>query len=545
MGVTTLSFLVLLILTGCGGGEVGEKENREEVNAPSGGSDNVDKDKATIPTDTKPSDSSSKDGEPDGGKIEESKEPSNPNSESGGGEIPSTEGSNNVDDKENSDVDDKEKANPEDEKTEVEDDKKDEKTEVVDSNKDEKTEVEVPAKSSDPLVMDERPWEDRKPSEIDNKLLNGIESLNLGEIEGLIEGGANVNSATENRLTPLMILSSIKKQDENIEKIKLLIAKGAKLNIQSNNKSTALILASLEGSHKIVEILLDNGAEVNAANTAGLTPLLYATASNHDDNPRNYQEVVKLLLKHNAKVEMEEALGNTALIFSAKNGYHEIVGLLLEKNPQDKSKDEALYRSLVELSNVDRIDSREKDSNIERIITLLLDKGADPNNVKNKNLTLLMEASIRGRTGVVEQLLAKIKHIDETDGSGNTALMHAVESRRTEVVNLLLSDGANPNVKNILHKTPLLRASKFQSEEIVAQLLNSGADPNYADNNGVTSLMYAVSSKNKKIINLLLEKGALVDVKSDIGRTPLGNANGDKEITKILEEALELQKKTN
>ena len=89
------------------------------------------------------------------------------------------------------------------------------------------------------------------------------------------------------------------------------------------------MLASQIGNTEVVRILLNYGAEVNAACDKGITPLMLAGQNGHTG-------VVRLLLDHgadvNAVLPKTETDGDTsALALSTLNGQQKIVRLLLEK----------------------------------------------------------------------------------------------------------------------------------------------------------------------------------------------------------------------
>jgi hypothetical protein len=84
-----------------------------------------------------------------------------------------------------------------------------------------------------------------------------------------------------------------------------------------------LFEAAQRGDAAKVEELLKKGADVNARNWAGVTPLHIAAAN-------GYLEVVKLLLEHGADANAREEDGLSPLHIAAANGYLEVVKLLLE-----------------------------------------------------------------------------------------------------------------------------------------------------------------------------------------------------------------------
>ena len=67
--------------------------------------------------------------------------------------------------------------------------------------------------------------------------------------------------------------------------VKLLVERGADINVDTNDGYTALIYAAFSGDAKIVQILVEAGADVNAINEYGANALIYAA---HKVNLHNY-----------------------------------------------------------------------------------------------------------------------------------------------------------------------------------------------------------------------------------------------------------------
>ena len=72
-----------------------------------------------------------------------------------------------------------------------------------------------------------------------------------------------------------------------------------RVNAKNKNRWTALHEAAFEGRKEIVELLISNGAHVNAKGESGRTPLDLATQSK-----RNL-ETANLLRKHGGKTSMK------------------------------------------------------------------------------------------------------------------------------------------------------------------------------------------------------------------------------------------------
>ena len=79
------------------------------------------------------------------------------------------------------------------------------------------------------------------------------------------------------------------------EVAELLIDKGADVNAKDEWGSTPLHYAALKGHKEVAELLIDKGADVHAKGDDGKTPIDFAT---HPDNPNAAAEIADLLRKH-------------------------------------------------------------------------------------------------------------------------------------------------------------------------------------------------------------------------------------------------------
>jgi len=91
--------------------------------------------------------------------------------------------------------------------------------------------------------------------------------------------------------------------------------------LTKEEKNIMLINASREGYKKIVELLLKVGADVNAKNFYGSTPLIYASMNGNID-------IVKMLIEVGVDVNAKNKFGNTALMCASFNGHKKVVDLL-------------------------------------------------------------------------------------------------------------------------------------------------------------------------------------------------------------------------
>src|SRR4051794_14588633 len=123
-------------------------------------------------------------------------------------------------------------------------------------------------------------------------------------------------------------------RDADAQAVAKLIEAGADVNARDAEGNTPLILAAFYAGPRCVELLLEKGADPNAANRSGVTALIRAAT--------DYKKA-RLLIDAGAKVGVRTAdLGNTPLILAARRASNSrTVRLLLERGADAAERDEA------------------------------------------------------------------------------------------------------------------------------------------------------------------------------------------------------------
>ena len=229
-----------------------------------------------------------------------------------------------------------------------------------------------------------------------------------------------------------------------------------------------------------VRSLLDQGADVNASQVDGTTPLHWAVY--HDD-----LEMTRLLIAAGARVSVRNRYGVPPLSLACQNGNAALVELLLNAGGDPNAALAGGETLLMTAARTGKLGA----------VNALIARGADVNAKERKGQTALMWAAAEGHTAVVDALLQAGADFQSPLRSGFTPLFFAVREGRSDVVFRLLAAGVDVN--EVMHPrrssgasqrrgtSPLLLAVENGHLELALALVQAGADPN-DDRSGYTAL---------------------------------------------------------
>ena len=209
---------------------------------------------------------------------------------------------------------------------------------------------------------------------------------------------------------------------------------------------TALMYAAMQNDIKLVQLLLQYGAQVNEQNDEGMTALVLAIINNENNEAL---PLIKLLLAHGADPRLHDARGITSLMMAAEES-SEVVQLLL-----------ATHQVAIEAQD-------------------------------QYGRTALMKAA--ANPAIFKLIIAHGADTDARDFYGWTGLMHALEYKNpAQAIVTFLDAGANPTLRSY-------------DEKIIAEKLKN--DPLYADEDKEFIERAIKRLANKTFYNLIKPLGA-------------------------------------
>jgi ankyrin repeat protein len=258
---------------------------------------------------------------------------------------------------------------------------------------------------------------------------------------------------------------------------------------------TALHLASFNGHEREVEFLLSlGGKDINLIDGTGTYPVISASLN-------GYEKVVLLLLEKGAEVNAQGGHYGNALQAASVRGHDKTVQLLLESGADIKAQG-GHYGNALQAASLQGHD---------KTVQLLLENGANINAQGGYFGNALHAASIGGHDKTVQLLLENGAEINAQDRHYGNALQAASLDGHDKIVQLLLENGAEINAQGGNFGNALHAASIGGHDKTVQLLLENGAEINAQDRHYGNALQAASLDGHDKIVQLLLEKGAEIN----------------------------------
>ncbi|XP_059139288.1 serine/threonine-protein phosphatase 6 regulatory ankyrin repeat subunit C-like [Physella acuta] len=348
-------------------------------------------------------------------------------------------------------------------------------------------------------------------------------SSNVHMVAKLIQAGADVNIASNRQVkthafcmnpilskmqnivekcssgknTPLH-LSGNSRYDSN-KIVNLLLKSGANIQALDKHGRTPLHITATAGNLVILQSLCQFGANINAVDNYGNSPLFTALLFEH-------KEVSKYLIECGADVNVICESLCTPIIAAVLSSDSELIHLLIQ------------HGAILDINKYSKLMVALEHGNVDVTIALL-ENGAATNILDTKKtppLTIAIKQAIgayisKGRLIYLDQLTngrKEIKHVAElflnnganisaTDDEGNSCQHEAAKFCSANIFELFVAHKADVNVQNAKGETPLMIACSVGNVEVVKYLLTVGADVTLVDENKDTALHHTTLNGNK------------------------------------------------
>ena len=262
--------------------------------------------------------------------------------------------------------------------------------------------------------------------------------------------------------------------------------------------AAVLTRAAWFGRSDVCRWLVDEeGADVNAKNNRGQTPLMSAAQNGKLD-------VCKWLVREKkAKVEATDNEGRSALMRAALCGHLDVCKWLADEAGADVNAVDMLERTVllhaVMGGHLDvckwLIDEKGAEAGGRNILIeaasfghadlcrwLVEEKGADVNTKEEDNgETVLIYAAMGGYSDIVTFLVGAGANVNQRTKDGYTALMAAAMNGNIDVVRFLTERGAEVNAKACYGTTAYILATDGNYPDVARFLAEHGADVNAED----------------------------------------------------------------
>jgi ankyrin len=362
-------------------------------------------------------------------------------------------------------------------------------------------------------------------------------------IERLLNAGVDANATGPEGETALMTAA----RTGSVDAVRILLEHAAAVDARESwHGQTALMWAAAQRHPAVMRELLAHGADVNARSNfekwerqttseprekwlplGSMTPLLFATRE-------GCVECAKVLLDAGADLNAADPDGISPLISALINGHYDVAGFLIDKganvNLSDKTGRTALYAAVDDHSMPysNRPSPKESDNELTSldIVHQLLAHGANVN----------------AQLKTAQPYRTKVDRGNDTMlTTGTTPLLRAAKAGDVVVVRALLEKGADPGLVTRTGINAAMAAAGLGTKEedgtgrqkteadaveAIGLLLAAGVDVNAADSNGRTALHGAAQKGYDQVVRFLVSKGGTLDVKDRRGFSPLDAATG-------------------
>lgn len=348
--------------------------------------------------------------------------------------------------------------------------------------------------------------------DLDGALCDAIKNMETERVKALLKRKASPNAINEKGKPALMQVVELLKEKTNnaplhakLNRILRLLCDAGADSSKADAQGKSVLDMSMSAQKR--KILTDKRTKEEKL----LEVMSIATESNSKASQIRLEDLIDFGANVNAR---DAEKGTTPLMCCMRNGLEKLVTILLDAGADPKLQDKAGYTAFTWAACFNCVDGMQ----------LLLER--DPSLFNSKSglgSTPLMFAAQGGHERAVKFLLDNDADVNAKNNHGWTALMFACTEvpewgqagSREKIVRLLLEkkpsldDADTAGSTDAKGTTALMLASAAGYDTIVRLLLDNNAEITKTDVHGNTALLWAITKNRIKIVEMLLKKGAL------------------------------------
>jgi ankyrin repeat protein len=342
--------------------------------------------------------------------------------------------------------------------------------------------------------------------------LNEVSKNNGEAFDLFVKAGVDLDAVNEKGQTALMLAA-----EKGHVRILQTLAKlnAPSLNHADKSGNTALMTAARLGQEHIVQALVESGADVNfTVPSSGDAASALQAALDTPDVKEEQMRVIQYLLQKGADVKGRNKAGRFPLLFAVDHGQTETVKMLIEHGADVNEADvKGGFALLTAACNGYPV-----------LVTLLAEHGANMKMALPDGQTPLICAVKAGRADTVKALLEKGAPVNARTSGGDSALTEAARAGAVAVVQLLLARGADPGngyvpdaFLRLNGRTIAFTAKKVTLKGILERIAKTASQDGYKVTFGALSkqnlTFTAKGSWNKVLRELSMKNHLLLVVK--------------------------------
>lgn len=355
---------------------------------------------------------------------------------------------------------------------------------------------------------------------------------NLKMARVLLKHKADPNSVSKLQYVMAPLLSAV--NHANAEMVNTLVQAGANTNTEAQGSGDRPLHLACRiatppygtpnaSRHQqiadVIKTLLAHGADPNAKNKTGQTPLAVAVFA-------NFPAGIDLLIRKTKNTDID--LGQESFLhWSCKNNMPNTVSVLLDRSKATINQPDRNGQTPLNLAAA---------TGNPTIVELLLKAGAKVNQVGEGGQSPLHSGLASGSNEVVQSLIDAGANLTLPDGGDRMPLHIAAWHGNTEAISLFGSASVNMTPTTQSGSTPLHLAAWQNHIETAKALLAFNVDIDRADADGWSPLHKAAHRGHLEMVKFLLENGADKSLTDSLGLTAMEKAGGAQkaEILKLL-----------